>query len=187
MKRSIARSKKGFTLIELLVVIAIIGMLSSIVLASLKSARAKASDAKILSQFAGLRTQAMLYSGAGGTYDTRIRTQNPGGIGYRCPGPNDMSLLSPGTGAVFIDSGDPAANSMFALIKDLPTVSCFASAGLPSDGAIWEISAKLSTGGFVCADWTGAVKTTDANGNAYIPANWYSAGDTVMAFGSKCL
>lgn len=50
--------KKGFTLIELLVVIAIIGILSSIVLASLNSARDKGGNAAVKGNLQGIRSQA---------------------------------------------------------------------------------------------------------------------------------
>jgi len=53
--------RKGFTLIELLVVIAIIGILTSVVLASLNSARDKGGDAAVKSNLANLRSQASLY------------------------------------------------------------------------------------------------------------------------------
>ncbi len=58
--------KRGFTLIELLVVIAIIGILSSVVLASLTTARTRGTAAAIQNEMSNMRAQAELYYSTNG-------------------------------------------------------------------------------------------------------------------------
>ncbi|OIO30553.1 hypothetical protein AUJ77_01940 [Candidatus Nomurabacteria bacterium CG1_02_43_90] len=62
------QKKLGFTLIELLVVIAIIGVLATIILASLNSARAKARDAQRAESIRQVQTALELYYNTNGFY-----------------------------------------------------------------------------------------------------------------------
>lgn len=61
---------KGFTLIELLVVVAIISLLTSVVLASLTSAKKKATDTKIISEYQQLKIALEMYYNDNGKYPT---------------------------------------------------------------------------------------------------------------------
>lgn len=76
-------SKKGFTLIELLVVIAIIGLLTSIALASLNSARNKAADATIKQNLAQIRAQAQIVYDNSGSAASYVDTFGVGNVGQK--------------------------------------------------------------------------------------------------------
>ncbi len=62
------KKQKGFTLIELLVVIAIIGILSSVVLASLSTARAKSRDARRISDIGQVQLSLEMYFDSSSSY-----------------------------------------------------------------------------------------------------------------------
>ncbi|MFZ2149824.1 MAG: type II secretion system protein [Minisyncoccia bacterium] len=80
--------KKGFTLIELLVVVAIIGILASVVLASLNSARAKGADAAVKANLANMRAQAELI------YDTVETPTDSVGYDGVCANTNILAALA---------------------------------------------------------------------------------------------
>ncbi len=94
-KPLIRTRQHGFTLIELLVVIAIIGVLSSVVLASLNSARQKGRDARRVSDIKQLQLALELYYDANAKYpatltDTALVT--PGYIAAIPKDPQDVTV-----------------------------------------------------------------------------------------------
>ena len=89
------KSEKGFTLIELLVVIAIIGILSSVVLASLNDARRKSRDARRVSDIKQLQLALEFFFDANRTYPNEITTALLVTPGYIAQIPTDPTTALP--------------------------------------------------------------------------------------------
>lgn len=85
---------RGFTLIELLVVIAIIGILSSVVLASLSSARKKGRDSRRLADIKQLQLALELYYDANTAYPTALSSLAPNYIAVVPTDPQTASAYS---------------------------------------------------------------------------------------------
>lgn len=106
MSKNLIKGSKGFTLIELLVVIAIIGILSSVVLASLSTARAKSRDARRISDIGQIQLALELYYDASSTYPTvpnvNAITAAPTGLPFLAPAYIPKIPTDPTTGRYYV-------------------------------------------------------------------------------------
>lgn len=173
MKSVPSSVRRGFTLIELLVVIAIIGILSSVVLASLNTARSKGNDAAVKSNLNNARAQAELfYDSNGNKYvgtvgsasDVCSASANAGGV---------KGIYSFAAGAASASNSTlNASNAAGSFAK----TTCHAT---PSSGSFnpynaWAIEAPLSKSSYpsmaypmLCVDSSGTMQVYDvqtANG-----------------------
>lgn len=136
--------KRGFTLIELLVVIAIIGILASVVLASLNSARAKGANAAVKANLSGMRAQAELI------YD------NTSSYATVCTDPTIVSAINAAKSAAGITN---ATITAYATTGAAGTATCHANGS--TSWAI-EVPLKDPSTSFFCVNNAGAGTTTSA-------------------------
>lgn len=123
-------TKKGFTLIELLVVIAIIGLLSTLAVVALGSAREKARDSKRLSDIKQVQTALELYYTDNNAYPTEA-------AGITLGAATDDCLDSVG----FVASADCAASPYMGQVPSDPGSNTYTYTS--ADGTTYTIALTL--------------------------------------------
>ena len=187
-------TNEGFTLIELLVVVSIIGMLASVMLVALNSARNKARDAKIISDVEQLRLQIESDTTAG-NYANTFTYAGVNVIG------NSTNQFTVPTTNINVYTQITNTNLSGAIASSTLNASCITSAScsaytgavinivtdgrgttgvpgvwttLPTKYAIWG---RLSSGYYFCID---------SNGNTMNPSTVFGTGGVAIANENYC-
>ena len=126
-------NKKGFTLIELLVVVAIIGLLSTLSVVALGSARKKANDSKRLLDIKQVQTALELYYTDNNEYPTAAAV-NLGDTEYGCIDSGGFGALGACTDPYMDNIPKGTSNDEYYEYKS-------------ADGSDYTITATLEIGG----------------------------------------
>mgnify|MGYP003418759484 CR=1 FL=1 len=145
--------RKGFTLIELLVVIAIIGVLTSIVLASLTTARNKARDTATKSGLSTLRSQAELYNTVNGSYKGTATTFVATASQSACQ-----------TASSVFNTTDGIGEKIEQISNQIDSTAWQATCALGDTPDSWALSMPLKQGGSWCVNYQGIAKSGTATG-----------------------
>lgn len=140
----------GFTLIELLVVVSITGMLSSVVLTSMNSARIRGADAAVQSQLAQMRSAAEIIYNDTGSYASVCTEASATGVMFRAATRNGVTA-----------SGGNLCLSMQGNSYYMCTsTSCYGASSVmfAPGGDKWAAIIVLQGGDYFCADSTGVAK-----------------------------
>ncbi|HBV01424.1 MAG TPA: hypothetical protein DEF00_03475 [Candidatus Taylorbacteria bacterium] len=150
---SSSKNSRGFTLIELLVVIAIIGILSSVVLASLNSARTKARDTRRVADLKQIQIAMELYYDANGSYPVALSSLVGSGSGASLP----VLPTDPKDQSAYKFSWDPLASPtkyhLGATMEQTMTQTTLDTADSDANSTAWGGGTKFS-GADTADPWT---------------------------------
>ena len=141
--RNTTGTSRGFTLIELLVVISIIGLLASVVLASLTSARLKARDAKRVSDLHQVTLALELYASTNGGYPARGGAAELAEItgalvpNYFATLPTDPTNPTGGAGYRYCSGSSSAVSQSYTLLAILERTNNWCDMYVGTDECGW--------------------------------------------------